>query len=273
MDKATTTQGPPFCFDGVTSRVFPLRAYDHALQRLCDTYLNLFPEQVYFRPSAPYVLLTLLNYGRMSYSTETAAHYGWVSQNEVYFGVPLDWGRLENGRWTPLGSGVVTPFIFVDQPWSIEVGREVYGWPKEPAEFQREVNTWTSSSPADRENLLTLATQTFLTPYASEAPSAVPLVEIDRAAPLSIGPSLWQAPLGLDNPWWGAMTLWRESMRIWSAAAIRDARMYVPLMLQASRLLFGGPSPAFYTANSSRCAASRTPPSRPTRRSPWRRSG
>ena len=68
------TQGPPFSFDSVTSRVFPLRAYEHALQRLCDTYLNLFPEEVYFKPSAPYVLLTLLNYGRMSYSTETAAH-------------------------------------------------------------------------------------------------------------------------------------------------------------------------------------------------------
>lgn len=249
MDQPAKTQGPPFSFDGVTSRVFPLRAYSHTLQRLCDTYLNLFPEQLYFRPSAPYVMLTLLNYGRMSYSTETAAHYGWVSQNEVYFGVPLDWGRLENGRWTPLGSAVVTPFIFVDQPWSIEVGREVYGWPKEPAEFQREVNTWASGSPAARENLLTLATQTFLTPYAGEGPSTVPLVEIDRAAPLSIGPSLWQAPLSLDNPWWGAMTLWRESMRIWSSAAIRDARMYVPLILQASRLLFGGPSPAFYTAN------------------------
>jgi hypothetical protein len=249
MDKPAPTQGPPFSFDGVTSRVFPLRAYAHALQRLCDTYLNLFPEQVYFRPSAPYVLLTLLNYGRMSYSTEAAAHYGWVSQNEVYFGVPLDWGRLENGRWTPLGSGVVTPFIFVDQPWSIEVGREVYGWPKEPAEFLRTVNTWASGSPADRESLLTLATQTFLTPFASEQPSTVPLVEIDRAAPLSIGPSLWQAPLSLDNPWWGGLTLWRESMRIWSGAAFPDAAMYVPLMLQASRLLFGGSSPAFYTAN------------------------
>ncbi|HEY0476728.1 MAG TPA: hypothetical protein VGD37_04345 [Kofleriaceae bacterium] len=249
MDKATSTVGPPFCFDGVTSRVFPLRAYAHALQRLCDTYLNLFPEVVYFRPAAPYVMLTLLNYGRMSYASETEAHHGWVSQNEVYFGVPLDWGRIEHGRWQPLGSGVVTPFIFVDQGWSIEVGREVYGWPKEPAEFQREVNSWASRSPAEREHLLTVATETFQTPYASERPSSVPLVEFDRAAPLSIGPSLWQAPLGMDNPWWGALTLWRESMRIWSSAAIRDAAMYVPMILQASRLLFGGPSPAFYTAN------------------------
>lgn len=249
MNQVASNSGPPFNFDGVTSRLFPLRAHAHALQRLCDTYLNLFPEEVYFRPSAPYVILALLNYGRMSYSTETQAHYGWVSQNEVYFGVPLDWGRIENGRWRPLGSGVVAPFIFVDQGWSIEVGREVYGWPKQPAEFQRAVNSWASGSPADRENLLTLATETFITPYASERPSSVPLVEIDRAPPPSIGPALWQAPLALDNPWWGMLTLWREAMRFWSAAAPQDVSIYLPMMLQGMRVLFGGTSPWFYSAN------------------------
>jgi hypothetical protein len=55
MGKASATKGPPFCFDGTTTRVFPLRAHAHALQRLCDTYLNLFPEEVCFRPAAPYV--------------------------------------------------------------------------------------------------------------------------------------------------------------------------------------------------------------------------
>ena len=249
MDNAASTKGPPFTFDGVTSRVFPLRAHAHTLQRMCDTYLNLYPEEVCFRPSAPYVMLTILNYGRMSYATETAAHYGWVSQNEVYFGVPLDWGRMENGRWRPLGAGIVAPFIFVDQPWSIEVGREVYGWPKEPAEFQRQVNTWASGTPADREQLLTLSTETFQTPFASERPSSVPLVEIDRAAPLSIGPSLWQAPLMLDNPWWGALTLVREAMRVRSSAALRDPSIWLPMMRDATRLLFGGESPWFYTAN------------------------
>ncbi len=145
--------------------------------------------------------------------------------------------------------GVVSPFIFVDQGWSIEIGREVYGWPKEPAEFQRQVNTWASGSPAARENLLTLATETFLTPYASERPSSVPLVEINRAAPLSIGPSLWQAPLSIDNPWWGMMTLGREAMRGWWPTGLSDAPTYLSMMLQSMRLLYGGPSPAFYTAN------------------------
>lgn len=248
MPQADRPVGPPFNFDGVTARVFPLRAHAHALQRLCDTYLNLDRDQICFRPAAPYVLLVLLNYGRMSYASETAAHYGWVSQNEVYFGAPLDWRRRRNGRWEA-GTGVVAPFIFVDQAWSIETGREVYGWPKQPAEFLRQVNTWASGSPAARENLITLATQTFLTPYASERPSSVPLVEIDRAAPLSLGPSLWQAPLSVDNPWWGIMTMWREAMRSWSPTGLRDAGIYAPLMAQSLRLLYGGPSPEFYTAN------------------------
>lgn len=188
---AATVQGPPFDFDGVTVRVFPLRAHAHALQRLCDTYLNHDPDQIYFRPSAPYAVLALLNYGRMSYTSEASAHYGWVSQNEVYFGAPVDWRRRDKHGRITTGVGIVAPFIFVDQAWSIQVGREVYGWPKMPAAFRREVNTWASGSPAARENLLTLTTETYLTPYASERPSAVPLVEINRAAPLSIGPSLW----------------------------------------------------------------------------------
>lgn len=239
--------GPPFSFDGVTTRIFPLRAHRHALQRLCDTYLNLFPDEIQFRPLAPYAILSLLNYGRMSYSTETAAHYGWVAQNEVYFGVPLEWKRRVGNRWL-YGAGVVAPYIFVDQGWSIEVGREVYGWPKEPAVFDRQINTWAARTPADREHLLTLATETFQTPFASERPTAVPLVEFDRAAPLSIGPSLWQAPLELDNPWWGMMTMMRESMRLWTSAT-RDAAMMLPMMRDAMGLLFGGKSPTLWTAN------------------------
>jgi hypothetical protein len=247
-------KGPPFSFDGVTSRVFPLRAHTHALQRVCDLYLNLFPEEIYFRPAAPYVLLTLLNYGQMSYATETAAHYGWVSQNEVYFGIPLDWGRLEGPpgqrRWKPLGAGVVAPFIFVDQPWSVQVGREVYGWPKEPAAFKREVSTWASRSPADREHLLTLETGTFVTPYAGEERTSVPLLDIDRSAPPIFGANLWQPPLSIDNPWFGPLALTREAFRFLGSAGLRDASsVYLPLIAQATRAAFGGQSPYFYTAN------------------------
>ena len=91
---------PPFYFQGVTSRVLPLRASSYALQQVCDSYLNLYPDEIRFEPLAPYVLLTILNYGRMSSSTAAAAHYGWVAQDEVYFNIPLAWRDSTGNTWT-----------------------------------------------------------------------------------------------------------------------------------------------------------------------------
>ena len=45
------------------------------------------------------------------------------------------------------------------------------------------------------------------------------------------------------------LTLAREAMRFWSPTGLRDVAMYMPMLAQATRLLFGGASPAFYTAN------------------------
>lgn len=249
MDHAATIQGPPFRFDGVTARVFPLRAHGAALQRLCDSYLNLVPEQVSFRPAAPYVMLSLLHYRRMSYRSPASAHHGWVSQNEVLFGVPLDWGRLEHGRWRAMGSAIATPFVLVDQPRSTEIGREVYGWPKQPAELRRELSAWTTASPAEREHVVTVAAETFAAPYTGERPSRVALVDIDRASSSGAGAGPWRAPLGLPSPWWGVSTLWSEAMRLWSSAAARGPAIDLPALLRTAGLVFGGPSAAFHTAN------------------------
>jgi hypothetical protein len=166
---------PRFRFDGVRARVFPLRADPAALQRVCDRYLNLCPDEVSFRPAAPYALLGLLHYRRMSEVTRR----GWVSQHEACFSVPLVWGRVERGRWRALGSAVVTPFVFVDQPQSVELGRQIYGWPKHPAELRY--------ASEDGAHVMTLL-----------APDA--LVEVDRT---SSGD--------------GAPALWRDAIRTWSA--------------------------------------------------------
>src|SRR5262245_17586280 len=76
----TGIANPAFSFAGVSVRVFPLRADQRALQRLCDTYLNLCPEELHFRPSAPYVLFAALSYARMSYSFESGSPHGGGSQ-------------------------------------------------------------------------------------------------------------------------------------------------------------------------------------------------
>jgi hypothetical protein len=246
-----TGSSPPFLFDGVTARIFPLRAHYHTLSYLCDTYLNRDSQIARFRPCAPYVFLSILNYGRMSSTSENAAHYGWVSQNEVFFAVPIVWEERINGRWVFRGWSCVCPFIFVDQPWSIEVGREVYGWPKEEAFFQREVSNWAARSPADSENLLTLETQTFATPYAGELPSPQPLLEIERSGPWDTGARLWKPPLDLHNPLWGPMTMTQEWLRWMANPGLRQTTLRMPQWLLASQRgnRGHGPLPPFFTIN------------------------
>jgi hypothetical protein len=59
---------PPFTFQGVTCRAFPLRANMARLTKFCDDCLNkgLPPNIAYFRPALPYVYLLVLNYGSMA---------------------------------------------------------------------------------------------------------------------------------------------------------------------------------------------------------------
>lgn len=132
---------PPYDFLGVTMRVFPLQADLRRLDRFCDDYLNLMPREIaFFRPTLPLVFLILLDYGKM---VSEAQNFGWVSQRETGFVVPLTWMREEQGREVFVDWASVAPYIWVDQPMSIATGREVYGWPKERGWFIPGTDSWT----------------------------------------------------------------------------------------------------------------------------------
>ncbi|HEY3570276.1 MAG TPA: hypothetical protein VGP73_20265 [Thermoanaerobaculia bacterium] len=131
---------PPFSFYGVTARVFPLRARMNSLRNFCDRYLNVAREVCEFRPALPYVFLVVLDYGRMAIEE---LNLGWISQNEIFFGVPLSmWrpdrlGRPELQKWV-----LNTPFIVVDDARSLSGGRESYGWPKVLGSLRTSPERW-----------------------------------------------------------------------------------------------------------------------------------
>jgi len=132
---------PPYDFLGVTMRVFPLQADLRRLEEFCDSYLNLMPPEIAcFRPSAPIVLLVLVDYGKM---VSEVREIGWVSQRETGFIVPVTWMREMDGEEVFVDWASVAPYIFVDQPMSVTTGREIYGWPKEMGWFEPGVDTWT----------------------------------------------------------------------------------------------------------------------------------
>jgi hypothetical protein len=144
---------PPFNFPGVTARVFPLRASMNILRDFCRRYLNVAPEVCVFQPHLPYVFLVVLDYGRMAVEE---FNLGWVSQREVFFGVPLAmWSRDSAGRLVFEKWVLNAPFILVDNASSLTTGREVYGWPKVLATMRSSPDRWLID-PLSPTRLLTL---------------------------------------------------------------------------------------------------------------------
>lgn len=131
---------PPFPFEGMTVRSFPLRANLSALQRFCDAYLNFIPPELgRFRAMAPYVQLMLVDYGKMATKVRNV---GWIAQREVLFSIPLTWYKVVNGRWEFHDWATIAPFIYVDDDMSMATGRTVYGWPKTIAHLTPTLGEW-----------------------------------------------------------------------------------------------------------------------------------
>lgn len=160
-------------------RIFPLRANLNRLETFCDNYLNVAPtEMASFQPITPYVFLMAINYGRMA---GAATNMGWVAQNEILFSVPVQ------GRWHQEGKVVedfatVSPYIWVDNSWSITTGREVFGWPKMMAWLNSGANEW-MKDPTARRGLLELQTMLFARDYAGEQIKPRTLLRIEQESP------------------------------------------------------------------------------------------
>lgn len=178
---------PPFEFEGVTMRIFPLRAKTEIVQRFVDAWLNIVPPEVgYFRAYLPYVLLDLINYGRMSV---VAANLGWLSQREIAFSVPLEWYKLVDGRYVFHDWAYLSPFIYVDSNISMTTGREVYGWPKALIAIDRDESDW-MKDPRSPGRLATVSATVFPEVYAGRKEEPRPFLEVER----TIAPSPLQFP-------------------------------------------------------------------------------
>lgn len=197
LGSATLTTPPPFEFTEVVLRNFPLKANFRALARFCDKYLNLAPEFAYFRPAVPFVILSIVNYGKMSME---AGNLGWTSQNEVLFSVPLEWyERDERGRLVFRDLAQVSPFIFIDDEDSQVEGREVYGWPKVQGWFSASVDPWTRH-PLNRRELLSLGANVFDKMFADNRPQPREILAIEEDAPPTFSVLPPQAE-NILNPW------------------------------------------------------------------------
>jgi len=197
LEKGSLVGAPPFEFQKVVLRNFPLSANFRTLTRFCDEYLNIADPFVHFRPAVPFVVLSIVNYGKMS---RAAGNLGWTSQNEILFAVPVEWyERDANGQLTFKGLAQVSPFIFVDDEDSQVVGREVYGWSKVQGWFSPGVDPWVRH-PLNRPRLLSLSANLFEEMFACQIPTPCELLTIEEEVP----PTFSVTPPRLDNilnPW------------------------------------------------------------------------
>lgn len=195
---------PPFTVPGVTARVFPLRASVNVLRSFCKNYLNVAPaEACELYPALPCVFLTVLDYGR---AAPELTNLGWVSQHEVFFGVPLGmWRHGPQGRRTFVKWVLNTPFIAVDNAGSLTTGRETFGWPKILAELKYNPEGWLID-PRNPLQFLSLDVKGI----SDEEPN-VRLLDIEQR--LDQNPSLAPPDLGLIDPF---ERLSRLSRTFWS---------------------------------------------------------
>ncbi|MDB4888496.1 MAG: hypothetical protein JWL61_351 [Gemmatimonadetes bacterium] len=173
---------PPFSITNLSCRLFPLRANRNTVQSFCDNYVNILPPEIgHFRPCAPHVFLMMLDYGSLALE---ATNLGWFSQHEIMFCIPTEWYRVERGKWVFQDWAMLTPFIFVDDDLSLNMGRTVAGWPKTYASMTPTLSAW-MKDPLAPVSEATASAMVFPELYAGKRQEQRVFLEIERTAPMS----------------------------------------------------------------------------------------
>ncbi|MFO1326147.1 MAG: acetoacetate decarboxylase family protein [Rubrivivax sp.] len=113
--------------------VQPLNFHRHARGRQQGWGAQAF----HWRPAARVLVIELLRYGRM-YWGEQQPYPGepWTAQHELLLRVLV--GRVDDASAQARDPALYVPAIWVDNPWSRWIGRELQGFPKQLARFGNE---------------------------------------------------------------------------------------------------------------------------------------
>jgi len=136
---------PPYEFPGIRMFSFRLPAKLSKLQKLCDDWLNigtLFDRGFEYRAFLPFVDMELLTYPKMEFAEAPYSNWGFASQQELYFRFFVWRFVYAGGIMLPVPTPeLFFPYLFVDNSWSMISGRNVIGFPKVMARFERPSNS------------------------------------------------------------------------------------------------------------------------------------
>jgi hypothetical protein len=120
----------PYLAAGVSFYGFAIKADVNALQKVIDARLNAptggAPR---FEASGPFVILAFNDLERLSSKNPPDSQYGWFSERECALWTLVIDRVQEKSYW-------FHPYIFVDNPYAMALGREVYGFPKSLGVFE-----------------------------------------------------------------------------------------------------------------------------------------
>jgi hypothetical protein len=132
---------PPYEFPGITMLSFRLPAVMANLQNLCDQWLNigtLAQRGFEYRACFDFVDLEIVTYPRMTFAESPYSTWGYATQHELYFRFFVWKLQYACGLLLPTEMPeLFFPYIFVDNSWSMITGRNVIGFPKVMAQFNR----------------------------------------------------------------------------------------------------------------------------------------
>lgn len=131
---ASTSPGPYLCAQG-RMRVFVLNGDKALIEDLIERTLTVpAPGTAAYRAVGKRVVL-IVGENRVKSLTAPWDGWGYVPEALAAFFVPVWAGHLSNGHFKAKRLCMSVPQIFVDNPMSLLVGREVYGYPKALAQF------------------------------------------------------------------------------------------------------------------------------------------
>ncbi len=117
--------------------VYVLPADVQQLKCLCDTYLNLPGVDVPNRAKrqweyVPLASCVLMVYADMCIASLDARdrNWGWMREHEIGLWVPVVARARAGDLWVVDHGAFFVPYLFVDNPYALSAGREVYGFPK-----------------------------------------------------------------------------------------------------------------------------------------------
>lgn len=122
----TMMQWPPFDIEKVTYFNYVLDADMGALRKLCDAFFNT-PSggAVRYEPLIPQVIFS---YAQIKEATSSDPAAGSTPENDILLWTPVV--RLSPEGTRVLAVPVFSPYVFVDNATAVQLGREMFGFPK-----------------------------------------------------------------------------------------------------------------------------------------------